>query len=75
MRKLLHVSIFLLPFAFSGCYFTVNAAMCDQIRSDPHQLVPQECRNYNEKDADKSSHLKLENNDSEIIKFTPTEEK
>ena len=39
MRKLLHVSLFILPFAISGCSFTVNAAMCDQIRTDPNAVT------------------------------------
>ena len=75
MHKFLHVSIFLLPFAFGGCYFTVNAAMCDHIRSDPNQVVPQECRNYNEKDAEKSSVAQPDLNNSEIIKFVPVKDK
>ena len=39
----------------SGCsYFTFNAAMCDQIASEPGATVPQECRDYDEKKADKA---------------------
>ncbi len=42
-------------FIFSGCsYFTFNATMCDQIASDPTATVPQECRNYSEKEAEKA---------------------
>lgn len=73
MRRVLHVSLFVLPFAFGGCYFTVNAAMCDQIRTDPNAVVPQECRNYNAKDAEKASKVNHEINGSDIIKFTPKE--
>lgn len=45
----------LLPFLFSGCYFTFNAAMCDQIARDPNAVMPRECRNYVEAEADKAS--------------------
>ena len=39
----------------SGCsYFTFNATMCDQIASDPNAVVPQECKVYDEKKADKA---------------------
>ena len=75
MRKLLHVSLFVVPFALSGCYFTVNPAMCDQIRSDPNSVVPQECRNYNEKEAEKASTIQLDHNNSERIEFTPKKDK
>jgi urea transporter len=73
MRKLLHVSLFVLPFVFSGCYFTINGTMCDQIRTDPNAVVPQECRTYNEKDAEKASVINHEINGSDIIKFVPKE--
>ncbi len=73
MRKLLHVSLFVMPFLLSGCYFTLNGTMCDQIRTDPNAVVPQECRNYNEKDAQKASIIDHEINGSDIIKFVPKE--
>ncbi len=42
-------------FALSGCSnFTINATMCDEIHSDPQATMPQECRNYSEKEADKA---------------------
>jgi len=51
-KYLLLVSLFL-----SGCAnFTINATMCDQIASEPNAVVPQECRNYNEDEADKAFH-------------------
>lgn len=75
MRRLLHVSLFIVPFAVSGCYFQVNAPMCDQIRTDPNQVVPQECRNYNEKEAEKASVVQPKSSDSDIIKFVPPEDK
>lgn len=60
-------------FAIGGCsYFTVNAAMCDKIASDPHATVPQECRNYSEKEAEKAFNKTKnakEQRDEEIIKF------
>ena len=42
--------------ALSACSgVTVNATMCDQIMNDPaHPQIPQECRNYSEKEADKA---------------------
>ena len=69
MYKLLLVAIF----AFSGCsHFTFNAKMCDQIASDPHATVPQECRNYNEEEAQKAfdnTKNRTETSDKEIIEF------
>ena len=47
----------LLPLALflGGCSnFTINAAMCDKIASEPGSTIPQECRNYSEKEADKA---------------------
>ena len=41
--------------SFSGCsYFTFNAAMCESITSDPNTVVPEECRNYVEEEAQKA---------------------
>jgi hypothetical protein len=58
---------------FVGCSnFTVNAAMCEQIAADPHATMPQECRNYVEKDAEKAfnktKHDKIKNNE-DLIEF------
>ncbi|WP_294963704.1 hypothetical protein [Sulfurimonas sp.] len=40
---------------FSGCSnFTINATMCDQIASEPNAIIPQECRAYDEKEAQKA---------------------
>jgi len=40
---------------FSGCSnITFNAAMCDKIASDPQATMPEECRNYNEEEAQKA---------------------
>jgi len=42
-------------FLFAGCSnIEFNATMCDQIASDPHATMPEECRNYSEKEAEKA---------------------
>lgn len=47
--------ILVLAFLFSGCsHFTFNASMCDQIASEPNAVMPEECRNYNEEEAQKA---------------------
>jgi len=48
--------IYLLSFfLFAGCSnIEFNATMCDQIASDPHATMPEECRNYSEKEAEKA---------------------
>ncbi len=39
----------------SGCSnITFNARMCEEIASDPHAVMPKECRNYVEEDAQKA---------------------
>jgi flagellar basal body-associated protein FliL len=39
----------------SGCsHFRVTAAMCQKLESEPGATVPQECRAYSEKEADKA---------------------
>jgi len=38
-----------------GCSnITFNAAMCEKIASDPHATMPEECRNYSEREAEKA---------------------
>jgi len=64
---------FITILALTGCSnFTINATMCDQIASDPHATVPQECRNYNEEEADKAFDKTKNTQESkeDIIKFT-----
>lgn len=41
---------------FSGCtsHPTYNAQMCDRIAREPNAVLPQECVEYNEKDAEKA---------------------
>lgn len=47
--------IITLGLLFGGCsHFTFNAAMCDRIASEPNSIIPQECRNYNEEEAQKA---------------------
>ena len=42
-------------FLFAGCSnIEFNATMCDQIASDPHATMPEECRNYSEEEAEKA---------------------
>lgn len=56
MKKYLFIPLLLL---MSGCsHFSVNTAHCDDImRNDPNmQNIPQECRDYKEEDADKSTY-------------------
>lgn len=68
----------LIALSFSGCsYFTFNAAMCDQIASDPNAVMPQECRNYNEEEADKAFHKVVEDKKvtDKDLKFNKEEEK
>ncbi len=63
----------LLLFLFAGCSnITFNATMCDQIASDPHATVPQECRNYSEEEAEKAFNKTQEKEESKenIIKFS-----
>lgn len=56
MKIYIVIPLFLL---FTGCsHFSVNATNCDDImRNDPNmQNIPQECRDYREADADKSTY-------------------
>ncbi len=39
----------------TGCSnFKITAAMCEKLESEPGATVPQECRAYSEKEADKA---------------------
>jgi len=56
MKKYLLLPLFLV---MTGCSnFSVNASHCDDIMmNDPNtQNIPQECRDYREKEADKSTY-------------------
>ena len=40
---------------FTGCSnITITATMCEKLESDPTATVPQECKVYSEKEADKA---------------------
>jgi len=54
MYKIL--AAFFILLSMSACSnIAINATMCDQIASDPsHPPMPQECRDYSEKEADKA---------------------
>ncbi|MDH4944865.1 hypothetical protein [Sulfurimonas sp. C5] len=58
---------------FSGCsYFTVTGTMCDKVNTESGE-IPQECRAYNEEEADKAFHKvsedkKVSNKDIEFDK-------
>ncbi len=53
MYKIL-ITLFVL-LAFNGCaHIKISAAMCNQIESDPNAQIPQECRDYDKKKADKA---------------------
>jgi len=39
----------------NGCsHIKITAAMCNQIAQDPNAQIPQECRDYDKKAADKA---------------------
>jgi hypothetical protein len=40
--------------------------MCDQIANDPNAVMPKECRNYNEKEADKAFNKTKVKSSSEV---------
>jgi hypothetical protein len=48
--------LLLLALFLSGCgtKFVVTGTMCDKVASEPGATIPKECRNYNEKEADKA---------------------
>jgi len=53
-----------------------NATMCNQIASDPHATVPEECRNYVEAEAQKAFDKVSDKQESRenVIKFTKDED-
>ena len=57
---------------FSGCSnITFNASMCDQIASEPNSVMPQECKKYNEEEAQKAFDNKKQKQESvdDIVEF------
>lgn len=74
MYKILIIS----ALVFSGCsYFTFNKTMCDEIASDPHNTLPQECMQYSEEEAEKAFNKtdKKPDDISEIVEFNKILEK
>lgn len=64
--------ILVASFIFSGCsYFEFNAAMCENIGPNDDPQMIEECRNYNEEEAQKAfDNTKTKSaSDEEIIEF------
>ena len=62
-----------LLFLLAGCSnMEFNAAMCNEIASDPHATMPKECRNYVEAEAQKAFDKTKDKQESRenIIKFS-----
>ena len=77
MKKIIFLGIVIF---ISGCSnFKINSTMCDQIMSEPNsQNIPTECRNYNEKEADKAFFKDKEDKKADvedIIEFEKEESK
>ncbi|MDQ7043718.1 MAG: hypothetical protein Q9M40_10705 [Sulfurimonas sp.] len=69
--------IILTALMLDGCAnFTINGTMCDSINRESGAVVPQECRDYDEKEADRAFHkIKEEKKVSDKdIKFDKEEE-
>ena len=65
--------IAILLMAFSSSFaFSFNATMCDKIASQPNQMLPEECKNYSEKEAEKAFNKTKKKHESkeDIIKFS-----
>lgn len=66
--------IVILAFAFSiGSSISFNSTMCDKVAMDPHQMVPEDCKNYSEKEATKAfnkTKKQKEKSRKDIIKFS-----
>ncbi|MBN2781861.1 MAG: hypothetical protein JXQ66_01320 [Campylobacterales bacterium] len=75
MYKILLITTALL---FGGCATKTeyNSVICDELRADPNQVIPSECKIYDEKIAEKSFN-KVQNNkktnDSDIIEYKNNE--
>ena len=56
----------------SSYAFSFNATMCDKIANEPNQMMPEECRNYSEKEAQKAFNKTKKKHESkkDIIKFS-----
>ena len=69
---MLKITIASLVFLVGCSYFTFNASMCEQIASDPHAIMPEECRNYVEEEVqkayDNTKHEKVESKE-DLLEF------
>lgn len=64
MKKLILPIVVLM---ISGCtHLNVNATICNKIASDPNAIVPQECKKYDKKKADKAFNKVV--NDKKVSK-------
>ena len=75
-----HTLTFAVLLAFlSGCSnFTIIGTICEQIISDPNtQNIPQECRKYDEKEAEKAffKNKKKKPDVDDVIEFQKDKEK
>jgi len=69
-----NIIFIILVASFSSCAnFKINAPICNEIANEPNtQNIPKECRNYNEKEAEKAffKHKKDKRADvDDIIEF------
>jgi hypothetical protein len=60
---------------FSACSTKteVNSVICEELQSDPNQVVPKECKVYNETEAEKSYNKvkdKKKTSDNDAIEYT-----
>jgi hypothetical protein len=62
---------------FNGCSnIEFNAAMCKELAAEPNSVIPKECKNYNEEEAQKAfDNTNKKNNTSkdDDIKFNRDE--
>lgn len=74
----MYKTLLALSFLLSGCAnFTIGGTMCDQLEREPGNVLPAECRNYNEKEATEAfekvvDQKKISDKD---IEFVPEEDK
>ena len=57
---MIKISILALLFLTGCTHFTITAAMCERLERDPTATVPQECKAYSQKEAQKAFN-KVEN--------------
>ena len=65
------IAILLVSFSASFA-FSFNGTMCDKIASQPNQMLPEDCKNYSEKEAEKAFNKtkKKQESKKDIIKFS-----